>query len=655
MSPPNYLVVLEDSLPYVELLTHELKSEWPECRIQHIEKKADFVRVLEAGGFDAILSDYYMGGFQGLDALALTRQYRPESPFIFVSGALEEEVGIESLKLGANDYVFKNRIVRLVPAILRAINEAAESRRRRELELANLKSEAFKGAILQAALDCIVVMDEQGGIVEFNPAAERAFGCSRAEIIGRHFIDTFVSAAHRENVSRCWNEVEGNEHGKRMEITVHRIDGSVFPAEITMVRTRVNDQATLIAFVRNIIERHQAEEQVRQAYAALEASNNNLVMRNRDIQTFYHTLSHELKTPLTSAQEFISIVIDQIPGPINAKQAEFLAIAEDSCQLMKACINDLLDTSRLETGKLSLQLELAGLDKLIKQTTTSVSFKAAKSGITLTANVAADLPEISMDGYRITQVLTNLLNNALNHTPALGQIWIAAYQAPGRPEWIHVSVGDTGCGVPLEEQAKIFERFYQLKTGSATTQHGFGMGLYLCRELVEMHGGRIWVESEPGVGSVFSFILPKNQESLRSHVLIMDDDAEILEISAEILRTKYIVRTACGGRAGIDEIIQEMPDVILLDLDMPDLNGPQTLKEIRKNWGTSIPIIIYTAHSVGPLMKQAMEYSPFILLSKPCRAQQMIETVGQLLESSGPPSWARTVNRREPSLFSAAN
>ena len=368
---------------------------------------------------------------------------------------------------------------------------------------------------------------------------------------------------------------------------------------------------------------------MRQVQAKLEESNRDLTRRNEEIQSFYHTLSHELKTPLTSAREFVSMVMDNLAGPINQTQAEYLAIVKKGCDQMRVCINDLLDATRVETGKLTLEMKPVLPGPLLQRIITAMSPKAAGKGITFLNKVETDLPEAMLDEFRITQVVTNLLNNAINYTPANGRIAVQAQVVPGQPEWFQVSIEDTGRGIPAEDLDRIFDRLYQVKTGDATNGNGIGLGLYLCRELVHAHGGGISVSSEPGKGSMFSFVLPTNQEMLRLNVFVMDDDEALLEVTRGILETEYNVRTACDGVEGLKEMRRHQPDVVLLDLAMPNLDGPGILREIRRYWGTSIPIIVYTAYSSSALMKQAMEYSPFTLLAKPCPGAQFLETVHQ--------------------------
>ena len=511
-----HLLYLEDNADDVQLLRLKLSREWPECDTLVVANEADFLAALKESKFDLILADYRIPGFGGLAALALAREHCPEIPFIFISGVMGEDVAVEALKKGAADYVLKDRLARLVPAIRRALQEAQERARRR-----------------------------------------------------------------------------------------------------------------------------QAEEQVQHIQTELEQTNRDLLRKNEEIQNFYHTLSHELKTPLTSAREFISIVIDGLAGPLNGRQLEYLGIARQSCDQLRVCINDLLDATRLETGKLAIHLKPASLSALIRRVVTAVTPTAIEKKIGLAAEVQPDLPEIPLDEHRMTQVITNLLNNAIKFTPAGGKIGIKVADAPDRPELVQISVSDTGCGIPIAEQSRIFDRLYQVKAGDATSEAGVGLGLYLCRELVQLHGGEIWVQSQPGQGSTFSFVLPKSEHLLRANLLLIDDDPQMREVLHELLeRHGYNVHTAAGGREALEWMRQQTPDLVLLDLAMPDLDGPATLKEIKKHWA-GVPVIIYTGYAESDLVKQALAFSPFTLLAKPCPPAQLLETLHKVQRAGDTATWKR--------------
>jgi signal transduction histidine kinase len=386
----------------------------------------------------------------------------------------------------------------------------------------------------------------------------------------------------------------------------------------------------------------QTVEETVKAEQALEQSNKDLLRKNQEIQSFYHTVSHELKTPLTSAREFVSIVMDGLAGPLNETQQEYLSIARESCNRLRVSINDLMDATRLETGKLTMEMKPGSLAGLIQQLITVLGPVAVRKQITLTQEVQPDLPDFPFDENRLMQILMNLLNNALKFTPDNGRVTVTAGDAPDHPGHIQVCVKDTGCGLAPTEVERIFERLYQVPNSDGGSQQGIGLGLYISRELVQSHGGKIWVESEFGKGSTFCFVIPKEQPSEGIHVLIVDDDPRLRELISQALeREGFQITTAENGAVALEKMRQELPEVVITDLAMPKMDGAETLRQIRQNWGL-LPVIILTAFTDNHNMKRAMAFSPFTLLAKPCPMKQLIQTIRSLLpqKASRDGSWS---------------
>jgi PAS domain S-box-containing protein len=405
----------------------------------------------------------------------------------------------------------------------------------------------------------------------------------------------------------------------------------------------------------DVTERKRAEEEMRRIQGQLERTNSDLRRKNEEVQNFYHTLSHELKTPLTSAREFIAIVMDGLAGALNDTQKEYLRIALESCNQLRVCINDLLDATRLETGKLRIDLKPVSLGLLAQRVVTALRPAAAGKCIELNCDVAADLPGASLDENRITQVLTNLLNNALKFTDAGGRVTVRVGLSAGQTDAFEVSISDTGRGIPGEQLDRIFDRLYQIKSGDAATEQGVGLGLFICRELVRLHGGEITVESRVGAGSTFTFTLPREPVAQRSNLLLVDDDPAMRDILSRVLeRAEFEVATAEDGRAALRQIHRRLPDVVLMDLEMPGMDGPTTLQEIRKQWG-ALPVILHTGHVDGPLLHRALEWSPFTVLAKPCPMDRLVQTVRGLdrrraadVRPTTNPAGAGTLNGKEP-------
>ena len=265
---------------------------------------------------------------------------------------------------------------------------------------------------------------------------------------------------------------------------------------------------TLGALARQVVgqlELRKNYNDLRQLAWGIEASRKELARRNAEINSFYHTLAHELKTPLTAVREFVSIVLDQIAGPITDEQREYLTTSKGCCDQIRTYINDLLDMTRLETGKLPLNRSTSFIGDIVSRVVSTNVPIAEHCELSLRTSVADNLPAVFVDDDRIAQVLTNLIGNAIKFTPPGGEICISARAAEG---FVSVEVSDTGMGIEPDHLDRIFDRLYQVREDDAATKGGLGIGLSLCREIVRLHGGSISVKSVPGQGSIFTFNIP---------------------------------------------------------------------------------------------------------------------------------------------------
>ena len=247
------------------------------------------------------------------------------------------------------------------------------------------------------------------------------------------------------------------------------------------------------------------------ANAALSSSNQTiqtqavqLELASKNKSEFLANMSHELRTPLNAIIGFSDVLLQGLFGPLNERQQEYLTDIRGSGTHQLALINDILDLSKVEAGRLELELAPVSVEATIAAGIALIHERALSHGISLESDVATDLPLIEADGRKLKQVLLNLLTNAVKFTPSGGRVVARAALRDGD---VAISVSDTGVGVEAADQERIFGEFEQTRHGKAA-EEGTGLGLTLCKKLVELHGGRIWVESTPGSGSTFTFTLP---------------------------------------------------------------------------------------------------------------------------------------------------
>ncbi len=249
---------------------------------------------------------------------------------------------------------------------------------------------------------------------------------------------------------------------------------------------------------------------------ALARSNEALLQKNDEIKGFYQQLSHELKTPLTSNQAFLSLLLDGTGGELSDEQREYLEYALKACKQMTHCVNDILDVSRLNTGKMDFHPEPGDITKLVRDTVSALTPSAEKVNVAIECSVEDGLPPALMHEKRIVQVINNLVGNALKFTPPEGAVSVSVSLSAEDEDQLCVTVVDTGKGMQPDELERIFERLYQVGSGSTGFFSGMGLGLHISREIVRMHGGRIHVSSTPGAGSSFSFTIPTSQPHVNS-------------------------------------------------------------------------------------------------------------------------------------------
>jgi CheY-like chemotaxis protein len=321
-------------------------------------------------------------------------------------------------------------------------------------------------------------------------------------------------------------------------------------------------------------------------------------------------MSHELRTPLNSVIGFSEVLQDQMFGQINEKQQEYVANILTSGRHLLSLINDILDLSKVESGKMELLLTEFSLREAVDSSLMMLREKALKGGITVCMNLAPEADvNIVADERKLKQILFNLVSNAVKFTPESGTIDLTAARDG---EFIEITVADSGIGIKAEDIPKLFQPFTQLESVYTKTIEGTGLGLALNRQLVELHGGRIWVESHIGTGSRFSFTIPLAQtathcladpqpdiiRSVGNTVLLIEDDPLTSAAMEKVLNSKgYRALRASNGKNGLEMAQRYSPDLIVLDLMMPGgMNGFDVAnKLLQKNGAANVPILVLTS------------------------------------------------------------
>ncbi len=365
--------------------------------------------------------------------------------------------------------------------------------------------------LLEAAPDAIVEVSSDGQIVLVNQIAEEMFGYRRDELLGKS-VDMLVPDAvrpqhdrHRDNYLE---HPRTRPMGSGLDLHARRRDGVLFPVEISLSPIQTEGGVHVTAVIRDVTERKRAEREVRrlqQQYTSeLEARNREIERANRLKSEFLASMSHELRTPLHTIIGFAELLQEGSEGALNEAQKRFVArIHHDSGHLLEL-INDVLDLSKIEAGQLTLRRERYPLARSIREALDAVRPGAAAKSLHIEDRGESQC-EVDADPLRVKEMLYNLLSNAVKFTPEGGTVWIETAEASG---FARITVGDTGIGIPADEQENIFDKFYQVGNTTRGVREGTGLGLSITKELVQMHGGWMEVSSTPGRGSRFTFTLP---------------------------------------------------------------------------------------------------------------------------------------------------
>ena len=397
-----------------------------------------------------------------------------------------------------------------ITEINRALAEEIQERRQIEKDL--VQSETKYRDLVEGVNSVIMRWTQEGNITFVNRFAERFFGYSQEEIIGRNLIGTVVpetETSGRDLTRLARDIVENAEFYIVNENENIRKNGErVWVAWTNRPILGENGDIVEILSVGNdMTARKLAEDNLKHTMVELEAAKERAEAADRLKSAFLATMSHELRTPLNSIIGFTGIILQGYVGPLTDEQAKQLGMVRKSASHLLSLINDVLDISKIEAGQLQVSLERFDLPAAIEQSLQLVRPGADKKGLVLTATVDSAVKTLTSDRRRVEQVLLNLVNNAVKFTEA-GSVTVDCRRRDGV---LTISVADTGIGIRPEDMTRLFKAFQQVDTGIARKYEGTGLGLYISQRLVELLGGRIRVTSEWGKGSVFSFSLPEEE------------------------------------------------------------------------------------------------------------------------------------------------
>ncbi len=505
-------------------------------------------------------------------------------------------------------------------------------------------SEERSRLILESSAEGIFGVDTEGQITFVNPAACRLLGFTAKELIGQ---PSHAAIHHHRSDGSLYPAEQcpmfaAYKHGEASRIDdefLWRKDGTGLPVEYAA--TPILKDGLVVGAVVSFIDITLRKQQEKEIVAAKEKAEEATQMKSM----FLANMSHEIRTPMNA---IIGLSHLALKTPLTAKQRDYVSKVHNAGTSLLAVINDILDFSKIEAGKLDLETTDFKLDEVISSVTTLTAQKAHEKGLEFLAHVAPGIPEHLLgDPLRLGQILTNFVNNAVKFTER-GEIRlnIELLEQTGEKVQLKFSVRDTGIGMTREQSARLFQPFTQADMSTTRKHGGTGLGLTICRRLVELMGGRIWLESEPGAGSTFFFtvwlgvgaetgtgkIVPERLAQLR--VLVVDDNPAACEILNEPLSTVVSKVDSVGSGAEAIAAVKrqdarEPYDIVFMDWRMPGMDGLQASRHIKSDETLSHQpaIVLVTAFGREEVREEAERLQLDGFLVKPVTKSMLVDTL----------------------------
>ncbi len=656
MKKPLAVLIVEDIESDALLILRLLSKGGYEVDSTRVETDDELRAALQARSWDIVISDFSLPELDGPRALAIVQASGLDLPFIAVSGTMGEETAVRMMKAGAHDYVMKDNLPRLVPAVERELIQAAVRRERRQAVEALISSEQRFRSFVEQASDIIFTLSTDGFLTYVSPNIKEILGYESNDYLGAWYEDLIHdddipgAGVFLHRLITTGDSRDGIEYRVRHnngEWRWHNLKASaLYDADGAIT--------AVLGISRDFSDRKQAEAALAQAKEAAEAA-------NRAKSQFLANMSHELRTPLNAILGF-SGLMSRDPT-LTPEQLENLAIINRSGEHLLSLINELLDMARIEAGGAVLQARDFDLKRMLDDVTDLFRPRAAAKGLNLHTACDPHVPHfVCGDEGKLRQVLMNLLDNAIKFTE-VGWVEITAHAADDANR-LAFAVQDTGQGIPTAEQAAIFQPFGQSAAGHRAHE-GAGLGLAISSEFVRLMGGKLRVFSSglPGQGSRFEFdvVLPPAagpagsdlSQSPRAigleagqpdyRLLVVEDRPESRKLLADLLRQwGFVVRTAENGREAIQIWQQWQPHLIWMDMRMPIMDGFEAAQHI-KSTASERPTVIVAISGSGPSERRDLMLASGCddFVNKPFResdiTERLIRHLGVRMTYAAPP------------------
>jgi len=496
-------LIVEDSPTQAKLLSISLgrmgvQGEWVCTLAQAFEK-------LSLHNIDVILLDLFLPDSEGIDTFYRVHAYDPTLPIVVLTGLDDQTIALAAVKGGAQEYLVKGRASE--DSVVRCLRYAIE---RNHAEQTLRETERRTRLIIENSLDAFIAMDPGGRILDWNRQAEEMFGFSRAQSLGTS-INELISpnqiknTGQRVDFEKILEEQDGHMHSHRIEVLGINREGKEFQMEVALFHVEDNQTDMFCAFINDITERIEIEQKRRKMRRELERRVEERTLElqrsNEELQQFAKIASHDLQEPLRAVQGFATLFANRYKGKVDKDADEFLDFILDGTQRMQQLIEAVLEHSKIQPpGK---DVPITNANSVLNEVLANLSQSIVETGAEIKRD--NELPSVTMARTHLIQLFQNLIGNAIKYrSDAPPQIFVSSEL--NVDEWLF-SIRDNGIGIDPKYAEKVFDMFARLQ--GRTVYKGTGMGLAICKKIVLAHGGKIWMESEPGQGSIFFFTIPK--------------------------------------------------------------------------------------------------------------------------------------------------
>jgi PAS domain S-box-containing protein len=636
-------LLVDDNPDDRTLAQRELKREFGEITVIEALENEQFQEFLVKKQFDIVITDYFLQWSNGLEILKAVKKQDPECPVIMFTGTGNEEIAVEAMKEGLDDYVIKSpkHYLRMAKA-----TRSAYERYRQRQALKEVESQYYR--LFESVPVGLYRISKDGTFLEANLALLEILGYPNRETIKQAnlFTDHFPSSA----LQAIQNQSDQQQPTQNLELRLSRCcnNGKIWVRY--SARSVYDEQENFLyneGIIEDITQRKEAEAQVSQLLEKEQQAREEAEAANRLKDEFLATLSHELRTPLNSILGWAQMLQR---GTLSQKQTtKALSIIERNVRDQTKLVEDLLDVSRIVRGKMKLDLRLVDLYQVVNEALNMVRPTAEAKSIQL--QILPPEPEIlriNGDVDRLRQIIWNLLINAIKFTPNKGKVTVRLEQVE---EMVMVHVTDTGIGIESDILPHVFDRFRQVDSSSRRRHGGLGIGLAIVRHLTELHGGSVTATSEgQDQGSTFSVKLPAaiTQESEVNspvvesatnlpqiagiRVLVVDDEPDTLQLTTMILEEYEVQVTAVESVAQALQALETQTfDLMISDISMPEADGYDLIKSVRTSY-PQMSAIALTAFASDRDRTTALETGFDLYLAKPIDADQLVEAVEELVK-----------------------